>query len=79
MGFIFIPIWRLRAGAGRLTKAESKQTLTEELLADSRLVETHKRRFGRLQAERSKFSRRKGGVRKTNNARLTKKPARPRH
>lgn len=65
--------------SGRMTKSERKQTLTEELLADSRLVDTHKRRFGRLQAERSKFSKRKGGVRKTSNPRLNKRPAKPRH
>lgn len=65
--------------SGRMTKAERKQTLTEELLADSRLVDTHKRRFGRLQAERSKFSKRKGGVRKTSMPRLNKRPAKPKH
>lgn len=64
--------------SGRMTKAERKQTLTEELLSDSRLVDTHKRRFGRLQAERSKFSKRKG-VRKTSKPRLTKRPAKPKH
>ncbi len=32
-----------------------------------------------LQEERSKYSRRQGGVRKTSKPRLNKKPARPRH
>jgi hypothetical protein len=38
-----------RVCAGRLTKKERRQTLTEELLADQVLQQGHKRRFAKLQ------------------------------
>lgn len=35
--------------AGRMTKKQRKQTLTEELLSDAALQAAHKRRFNKLQ------------------------------
>jgi hypothetical protein len=63
---------------GRLTKAERKATLTQQLLADADLGASRKRRFGKLQAEAEAAAGR-GKKRKTDNPR--KKPAkhRPKH
>lgn len=66
--------------AGRLTRKERKQTLTEELLADQALQEAHKRRFAKLQAERSRFSDKRAiKKRKTSNPRLKARRKKPKH
>ncbi len=63
-----------------MTRKERKQTLTEELLADAQLQTAHKRRFNKLQAERSRFSdKKKIAKRKTSNPRLKAKPKKPKH
>ncbi len=62
--------------AGRMTRKQRKGTLTEELLADPDLAETRAKRFGALQEERQRWSRKK--KRPTNNERK-KVAKRPRH
>ena len=62
--------------AGRMTKKERKQTLTEELLADPELTQSRRKRFGALQQEKQRWSRKKS--RPTNNERK-KVYKRPRH
>ncbi len=62
--------------AGRMTKKERKQTLTEELLADPELTQSRRKRFGVLQQEKQRWSRKKR--RPTNNERK-KVYKRPRH
>lgn len=62
--------------AGRLTNKERKQTITEELLADSQLQESRKRRFERLQEEKSRWSHKKH---KGSGERLKKVAKRPKH
>ena len=64
------------AYAGRMTRKERKQTLTEELLADAELAQSRRKRFGALQADRQRWSGKKG--RKTSNERK-KVYKRPRH
>ena len=64
--------------SGRLTKKERKRTLADEIMADSRLTEVRKKRFGRMQEEAGKWGAKPKG-RKTDNARLTKKPRRAKH
>ena len=51
---------RTHAHAGRMTRRERKQTLTEELLADAELAQSRRKRFGVLQAERQRWSSKKG-------------------
>ena len=64
------------AYAGRMTRRDRKQTLTEELLADAELAQSRRKRFGALQADRQRWSGKKG--RKTSNER-NKVYKRPRH
>ena len=51
--------------------------MTEELMADRALATTHKRRFGKLQDEAQRWRHKK--VKHTNNERLNKRKAKPRH
>ena len=62
--------------AGRMTRKERKQTLTEELLADAELTQSRRKRFGALQQEKQRWGRKKG--RSTNKERK-KVYKRPRH
>ena len=63
---------------GRLTKAERRATLTQQLLADAPLSQSRKRRFGTLQAEaEAKVTR--GKRRKTENERRKAPQHRPKH
>ncbi|KAL6779101.1 hypothetical protein ACKKBF_B18750 [Auxenochlorella protothecoides x Auxenochlorella symbiontica] len=62
--------------SSRLTNSERKQTFAEEIGADPRLTQARLKRYGKMQEEKSRFSR-KG--RKTDNPRLKKKPRRPKH
>lgn len=59
-----------------MTRKERKQTLTEELLADAELTQSRRKRFGALQEEKQRWSRKRG--RKTANERK-KVYKRPRH
>ena len=67
---------RAHPHAGRMTRRERKQTLTEELLADAELAQSRRKRFGALQADRQRWSGKKG--RRTGNERK-KVYKRPRH
>lgn len=68
------------SNAGRLTRKERKQTLTEELLADRQLQAAHKRRFSKLQEEHGRFSDKKAiAKRKTSNPRLKARRKKPKH
>lgn len=58
-------------GAGRLTKKQRKNTLTEELLADAELNRLRKKRYNALQEEASRWSHKK--VKKTNKPRIKKR------
>ena len=64
--------------AGRMTKKQRRQTLTEELLADAELSQTRKKRFGALQAERQRGATR-GQKRKSVGYERKKVYKRPRH
>jgi hypothetical protein len=63
--------------AGRLKRKERKGTLTEELLADPDLAETRAKRYGALQEERQRWSRKKVHRATTNERKKVYK--RPRH
>lgn len=53
-----------------------KQTITEELLADHDMRESQKRRFDKLQEEKSRWSHKKH---KGSGERLKKRAKRPKH
>jgi Fcf2 pre-rRNA processing len=61
--------------AGRLTKKQRKNTLTEELLADEELNRLRKKRYNALQEEASRWSHKKG--KKTDQPRI-KRRSKPR-
>lgn len=63
--------------SGRLTKKQRKRTLTEEVMADAQLTEVRKKRFTKLQEERSYWS--KKPAQKTSNERRKKAHRRPKH
>lgn len=63
---------------GRLTKQERKATLTQQLLADSHLSASRKRRFAKLQ-EAAEARVKKGKKRKTDNPRNKPAKRRPKH
>ncbi|KAK9806285.1 hypothetical protein WJX72_008533 [[Myrmecia] bisecta] len=63
--------------SGRLTNAERKRTLAEELLGDEQLTQMRKKRYNRVQAEKEHWAQKKG--RKTDKPRIKKKPHRPKH
>jgi hypothetical protein len=63
---------------GRLTKAERKATLTQQLLADSDLSASRKRRFGKLQ-DAAAAGATAGKKRKTDNPRKKPPKRRPKH
>ena len=59
-----------------MTNKERKQTITEELLADPQLEDSRKRRFERLQDEKSRWSHKKH---KGSGERLKKRAKKPKH
>ncbi|KAL4423878.1 hypothetical protein ABPG75_001179 [Micractinium tetrahymenae] len=63
--------------SARLTKKQRKRTLTEEVMADAHLTEARKKRFNKLQEERSYWS--KKPAKKTSNERRKKAHRRPKH
>jgi phage portal protein BeeE len=63
---------------GRLSKAERKATLTQQLLADDALSASRKRRFSRMQEE-GQARAAKGKRRKTDNPRNKPSKQRPKH
>ncbi|KAL4446201.1 hypothetical protein ABPG77_003008 [Micractinium sp. CCAP 211/92] len=63
--------------SARLTKKQRKRTLTEEVMADAQLTEVRKKRFTKLQEERSYWS--KKPAKKTSNERRKKAHRRPKH
>jgi len=63
---------------GRLSKAERKATLTQQLLADADLSHSRKRRFGKLQ-EGAEQKVTAGKRRRTDNARRKPSKRRPKH
>jgi hypothetical protein len=64
--------------SGRLTNKQRKRTLTEEIMADEGLAQVRKKRFNKLQEERSYWAKKKAG-RKTENERRKKAHHRPKH
>lgn len=68
---------RIKCSAGRMTRKERKQSITEELLADKALGQQRKRRFGRLQGEKQRWAGRRG--RKTDNPRIKKHRKAPKY
>ena len=63
---------------GRLSKAERKATLTQQLLADADLSVSRKRRFNKLQ-ETTAAAATAGKKRKTDNPRKKQAKRRPKH
>jgi hypothetical protein len=63
---------------GRLSKAERKATLTQQLLADADLSVSRKRRFNKLQ-ETAAAATTAGKKRKTDNPRKKQAKRRPKH
>ena len=63
--------------SSRLTRKERKRTLTEEIMADPQLTAVRKKRYTKMQDEAARVAPRSG--RKTDNARMKKKPKRPKH
>lgn len=62
--------------AGRLTNKQRKSTFTDELMADSNLQKSQKRRFSKLQEENQRWSHKKYRGKKPQ---LKKKAKRPKH
>ncbi|CAG9464654.1 unnamed protein product [Pedinophyceae sp. YPF-701] len=65
--------------SGRLTKAQRKRTLAEEVLADTDVRRYRKRRYAAMQAEAIKWSQKRRKKGKKELPRLTPKPHRPKH
>ena len=64
--------------SSRLTKKERKQTMAEEIMHDPYLSSIRRKRYNRIQEDKSQSAKR-SHVRKTENARLKKKPKKPKH